>query len=241
MTCSDHKESAWPYLNRCGARLICFRRYLSADFARLGDQIEEVMDAGARIIHVDVMDGHFVPNITIGPLVVRAIAPVIHKRGGYISAHLMIEHPEKYVGDFVQAGADAVAVHAEACAHAYHALESIRSLGASPGLALNPGSDVTRTSGLVHLVDHVLIMTVNPGFGGQELIEGALRKVSEVRDVVSDSVAIEVDGGINPENVRRVVDLGGNWVIAGSSVFGEGQPAERVHHLRELMVGKAAV
>jgi len=209
---------------------------LSADFARLREEVQEVMAAGARIIHVDVMDGHFVPNITVGPLVVDAIAPAVHAAGGYLSAHLMIEHPEDYVEAFVKSGADAVAVHAEACSHVRHTLGVIGDLGASAGVALNPGSDISRLSGLIDLVDHVVVMTVNPGFGGQELIESALAKISKVRDLVAEDVAIEVDGGMNAGNIRQVVDLGGNWVIAGSAVFGDGAPGENVGALRELMV-----
>ena len=209
---------------------------LSADFGRLGEEVREVMAAGARIIHVDVMDGHFVPNITVGPLVVKAIAPEIHANGGYLSTHLMIEHPERYVEAFVGSGADGVAIHAEVCAHARHTLQAIRALGASAGVALNPGSDISRLSELVDLVDHVVVMTVNPGFGGQEFIEAALAKVGEVRKLVSADVAIEVDGGVNVENIRRVVDQGGNWAIAGSAVFAAGRPGDNMRVLSAAMV-----
>jgi ribulose-phosphate 3-epimerase len=214
---------------------------LSADFSRLGEQVREVMDAGASIIHVDVMDGHFVPNITVGPLVVQALAAEVHGRGGYFSVHLMIEHPEDYLGAFVQAGGDAVTVHAEACTHVYHALEAIRALGASPGVALNPGSDVSRLKDLVGLVDHVLVMTVNPGFGGQSLIGPALEKLPELRRMLPDGVAIEVDGGVNRENIRQVVQMGGNWVIAGSAVFGAAGPGAEVRALQSVMVGEGGL
>lgn len=214
---------------------------LSADFARLGDQVNEVMDAGATIIHVDVMDGHFVPNITVGPLVVRALASQVHERGGYFSVHLMIEHPEDYVRVFAEAGADAIAVHAEACSHVYHALESIRELGVSPGVALNPGSDIGRIEDLKTLVDHVVVMTVNPGFGGQELITQALEKVSRLRSMLPQGVAIEVDGGVKKQNIREVVELGGNWVIAGSAVFGGADAGAEVRALQRLMVGEAGM
>jgi ribulose-phosphate 3-epimerase len=214
---------------------------LSADFARLGEQVREVMDAGAKIIHVDVMDGHFVPNITIGPLVVRALEAEVHGRGGYFSVHLMIEHPEDYVDAFVKAGADAVTVHAEACAHAYHTLESIRGLGASPGVAINPGSDISRMEDLAGLVDHVLVMTVNPGFGGQELIDSALDKVPALRRLLPERVAIEVDGGVKRDNIHHVAEMGGNWVIAGSAVFGAPSPGAEVRALEALMVGGASV
>ncbi len=214
---------------------------LSADFSRLGAQVAEVMDAGARIIHVDVMDGHFVPNITIGPLVVDALEESVHGRGGFFSVHLMIEHPEDYVGAFVEAGADAVTIHAEACSHIYHALETIRSLGASPGIALNPGSDVSQVKDLAGLVDQLLVMTVNPGFGGQVLIDAALEKVRELRGMVPGHVAIEVDGGVKRDNIRRVVEMGGNWVVAGSAVFGPSTPAAEVRALRTIMVGGETV
>ncbi len=214
---------------------------LSADFARLGEQVREVMDAGAKIIHVDVMDGHFVPNITVGPLVVRALEAEVHGRGGYFSVHLMIEHPEEYVEAFVKAGADAVTVHAEACTQVYHALEQIRALGASPGVAINPGSDVGRVEDLAGLVDHVLVMTVNPGFGGQELIGSALGKVPRLRDSLPESVAIEVDGGVNRSNIGQIVKMGGNWVIAGSAVFGAPSPSAEVRALETLMVDGGSV
>jgi ribulose-phosphate 3-epimerase len=210
---------------------------LSADFARLGQQVSEVMDAGASIIHIDVMDGHFVPNITIGPLVVAALESVVHGRGGYFSVHLMIERPDDFVGAFVQAGADSVTVHSEACAQIVHTLETIRGLGASPGVALNPGSDIGRVGEVAELVDHVLVMTVNPGFGGQELIAAALDKVPLLRRMLPQGVAIEVDGGVHKDNIRRVVEMGGNWVIAGSAVFGGGTPGADARALHGLMVG----
>jgi ribulose-phosphate 3-epimerase len=214
---------------------------LSADFSRLGEQVREVMDAGASIIHVDVMDGHFVPNITIGPLVVAALASDVHSRGGYFSVHLMIEHPQEFAEAFVKAGADAVTVHAEACTHAYHVLQAIRGLGASPGVALNPGSDVSRIGEVAELVDHVLVMTVDPGFGGQELIGAALEKLPELRRMLPAQVAIEVDGGVHRDNIRQVVEMGGNWVIAGSAVFGATNPGNEVRALLGLMVGECAV
>jgi ribulose-phosphate 3-epimerase len=214
---------------------------LSADFARLGEQVREVMEAGARIIHVDVMDGHFVPNITVGPLVVKALESEVHGRGGYFSVHLMIEHPEDYVEVFVKAGADAVTVHAEACSHVYHTLAAIRDLGASPGVAINPGSDLSLVAESGTLVDHLLVMTVNPGFGGQGLIEPALDKVPALRRLVPEGVAIEVDGGVKKGNIRHVVQAGGNWVIAGSAVFGAMSAGSEVRALRALMVDDGSV
>lgn len=214
---------------------------LSADFSRLGDEVNSVMDAGARIIHVDVMDGHFVPNITVGPLVLRALASEVHGRGGYFSVHLMIEHPEDFIEAFVKAGADGVAIHAEACAHVHHALEEIRRLGASPGVAMNPGSDVGRVEELKDMVDHVVVMTVNPGFGGQELIEPALRNIPTLKRMLPDDVAVEVDGGVKLDNVQRVVETGGNWVIAGSAVFTSSDPGAEVRSFQRQMAGSGGI
>ena len=210
---------------------------LSADFSRLGEEIATVMDAGARMIHVDVMDGHFVPNITAGPVVVSAVAPLVHGREGLLSVHLMIEHPEDYVEAFVSAGADAVSVHVEACRHLHHVVEAVRSLGAAAGAAINPGTDLARLGEIVHMVDYVLVMTVDPGFGGQRMIPSALAKVPELRRMLPAEAAIEVDGGIGPDNIRAVVEAGGNWLVAGSAVFGPKDPGIEVSRLRQLMVG----
>jgi len=208
---------------------------LSADFSHLGEQIALVMDGGARIIHVDIMDGHFVPNLTIGPPVLRSIAQLVHGRGGFFSVHLMIENPEKYVEAFVSAGADAVSVHVEACPHLYHAITAIKALGAGAGVALNPGTPVSSVREVYELVDFVLVMTVNPGFGGQQMIEQALDKARQLRRSVPSTVAIEVDGGVHEGNIQRVVDAGANWVVAGSAVFGAQRPDEEVRKLRRLV------
>jgi ribulose-phosphate 3-epimerase len=210
---------------------------LSADSSRLGDQVGQVMDAGVRMIHVDVMDGHFVPNITVGPLVVRALAPLVHDRGGVFSVHLMIEHPEDYLEVFVEAGADALSVHAEACPHLYHAIEAIKHMGAGAGVALNPGSDLARVAEVVSLADFVLVMTVNPGFAAQKLIEPALEKLPELRRLLPAGKAIEVDGGINRGNIRRAVEMGANWIVTGSALFGAEDPGVEARILQELMVG----
>jgi ribulose-phosphate 3-epimerase len=210
---------------------------LSADFSRLGEQISLVMDAGVRMIHVDVMDGHFVPNITIGPAVVEAVAPLVHERGGLLSVHLMIEHPEDYAERFVGAGADAVSVHVEACSHVYHAIQAIRTLGAGAGVAINPGTDVARIEDVLTLVDYVLVMTVNPGFGGQRLIASALDKVTRLRRMLPAGVAIEVDGGVQRDNIKLVVEAGANWLVAGSAVFGAADPGAEAGRMIELMAG----
>jgi ribulose-phosphate 3-epimerase len=208
---------------------------LSADFSQLGEQIALVMDGGARVIHVDIMDGHFVPNLTIGPAVLRSIAPLVHRRDGFFSVHLMIENPEKYVEAFVNAGADAVSVHVEACPHLYHAITAIKALGAGAGVALNPGTPVSSIREVYELVDFALVMTVNPGFGGQQMIEEALDKAKQLRGSVPSTVAIEVDGGVHEGNIQRVVDSGANWVVAGSAVFGAQRPDEEVRKLRRLI------
>jgi ribulose-phosphate 3-epimerase len=209
---------------------------LSADFSRLGQQISLVMDAGVRMIHVDVMDGHFVPNITIGPAVVEAVAPLVHGRGGLLSVHLMIEHPEDYLERFVGAGADAVSVHVEACSQVYHAIQAIKTLGAGAGVAINPGTDVGRIEDVLTLVDYVLVMTVNPGFGGQRLIASALDKVPRLRRMLPAGVAIEVDGGVQRDNIKLVVEAGANWLVAGSAVFGAADPGAEAGRMIELMV-----
>jgi ribulose-phosphate 3-epimerase len=209
---------------------------LSADFSRLGEQVALVMDAGVRIIHVDIMDGHFVPNLTIGPAVLQSLAPIVHGRGGLFSVHLMIEKPEEYVEGFVRAGADAVSVHVEACPHLYHAVTAIKALGAGAGVAMNPGTPISSVHEVEELVDFFVVMTVNPGFGGQQMIEPALDKVRQLRKTVPEGVAIEVDGGVHERNIRRVVDTGANWVVAGSAVFGASRPDEEARKLQKLML-----
>ncbi len=214
---------------------------LSADFSRLGEQVSLVMDAGIKVIHVDVMDGHFVPNITVGPLVVEAMAPLVHGCGSRFSVHLMIERPEDYVEAFVRAGADAVSVHVEACSCLYHTLQTIKSLGAGAGVAINPGTDLVRLVDFLPLVDYVVVMTVNPGFGGQRLIGSVLEKITRLRQMLPAGAAIEVDGGINRENIRQVVELGGNWLVSGSAIFGSADPSGEARSLQDLMTGAAPV
>ncbi len=213
---------------------------LSADFSRLGDEVVRVMDAGVRIIHCDIMDGHFVPNLTMGPAVVAAIAPTVRQRGGLLSVHLMIERPEQFFDEFVEAGADVLSVHAEATAHLYHTIAAIKTLGAGAGVAINPGTDVTRIGEVAGLVDLVLVMTVNPGFGGQKLIPAALDKVPAVRKMVRPEAAVELDGGINRDNIRTAVEMGANWIVAGSAVFGAADPGAEARILQTLMLGGTA-
>jgi ribulose-phosphate 3-epimerase len=214
---------------------------LSADFCHLASQVDLVMDGGVTIVHVDVMDGHFVPNITLGPPVITCLARHVHARGGYLSVHLMIENPEAYISTFASAGADALSIHAEACTSLYHAVEAIRSLGVGAGVAINPGSDIALVREVLPYLDFALVMTVNPGFGGQEMIESALEKVPRLRQFLPVGAAIEVDGGVKRENIRRAVEAGANWIVAGSAVFGAADPCAEARALQSLMAAPAAM
>ena len=193
---------------------------LSADFAHLGDDVAAVLDAGAKVVHLDVMDGHFVPNITIGPLVVAALKPLIHGAGALLDVHLMIERPEQYVDAFAAAGADVIAVHQEACPHLHRVLSQIREAGAAAGVALNPATPVETLDEARRHCDMVLLMSVNPGFGGQSFIETSLAKIAKARAYLPESVAIEVDGGVTALNAASLAAAGANLLVAGSSVFG---------------------
>jgi ribulose-phosphate 3-epimerase len=193
---------------------------LSADFGRLEAELTTVLEAGARLIHVDVMDGHFVPNITIGPPVVRAIAPAVHDLGGALDVHLMIENPERYVDLFAAGGADSITVHQEACVHLHRVLAQIRDAGAHAGVALNPATPLETLAEARQYVDLVLIMSVNPGFGGQSLIPESFVKIERARAYLPASVAIEVDGGVSLDNAPRMIRAGANLLVAGNSVYG---------------------
>ncbi len=196
---------------------------LSSDFSKLGSQVAEVMDAGARVIHVDVMDGHFVPPITIGPLVAGSIADQVHSAGGAVDVHLMIESPENQIEEFAKAGADCITIHSEATPHHNRTLTAIRELGCLAGLALNPGTAVSAASELVGRADVLLCMTVNPGWGGQPFIDSSPGKVERLRAIDPDA-AIEVDGGIDPKTAGSVADAGASLFVAGSAVFGADDP-----------------
>jgi ribulose-phosphate 3-epimerase len=198
---------------------------LSADFSHLADDVETVINAGARVIHVDVMDGHFVPNITIGPLVVAALQPLVHGAGALLDVHLMIEHPERYVGDFAAAGANVITVHQEACIHLNRVLGQIRESGAAAGVALNPATPIETLSEVRDCCDLVLILSVNPGFGGQSFIVTSTDKIARARVYLPGSVALEVDGGVTALNAATLVAAGANLLVAGSSVF-EGHDIE---------------
>ncbi len=192
---------------------------LSADFARLGEQVREAELGGADRIQIDVMDGHFVPNITVGPLVVEAIRPCTSLP---VEAHLMIEKPELYIPQFVRAGADYIIVHVETCPHLHRTVQQIRAEGARPGVALNPATPIVALEEIAQYVDMLLVMTVNPGFGGQEFIESMLSKIERLRAMLDErglNCDIEVDGGIHEETAPRVVMAGANLLVAGSAVY----------------------
>jgi ribulose-phosphate 3-epimerase len=199
---------------------------LSADFARLGEQIETVMDAGARVIHVDVMDGHFVPPITIGPLIVEAIRELVHGRGGTLDVHLMIERPERQVEAFAKAGADVITIHPEATPNIHYGLKLIRELGCKAGVVINPGTPVTAVEPVAEIVDLCLCMSVNPGWGGQRYIPTSTARIAALRELLPDDVVLEVDGGISLETIDDAHAAGAQLFVAGSSVFGADDAAD---------------
>jgi ribulose-phosphate 3-epimerase len=199
---------------------------LSADFARLREQVGEVLDAGAKVIHVDVMDGHFVPPITVGPLVVAALREQTHEAGAALDVHLMIERPERHVSDFVQAGADSITVHAEATPHVAYAADLIRRGGAGVGVAINPATPVGALAEIVDAIDMALCMTVNPGWGGQPFIAHSLDKLERVSAIVGAGVAVQVDGGIDSETALVCRQAGANVFVAGSAIFDSEDPGE---------------
>jgi ribulose-phosphate 3-epimerase len=193
---------------------------LAADFARLGEQVGAVLDAGARTIHVDVMDGHFVPALSMGPQVVSALADQVHGAGGYVDVHLMVERPERHVAEFAKAGADGITLHVEATPHANYALAAVRDAGCRAGLALCPSTPVAAVSELVDELDLVLCMTVNPGWGGQAFLPGSLAKIERLRAAIGDRPALEVDGGIDARTAGACAAAGATVFVAGSAVFG---------------------
>src|SRR4029453_13852304 len=199
---------------------------LSADFARLGEEIKSAERGGAGLIHVDIMDGHFLPKITIGPLIVKAARRATDLP---LDCHLMITDPDLYIDDFARAGASMISVHVEAVVHLHRTLTAIRELGCRPGVVLNPATPLGAIEEALPFVDYVLIMSVNPGFGGQSFIETSLDKISRLRGMIDSrglNAHIEVDGGIGLCKVANVVRRGAEWIVAGSAVFGSGNPEE---------------
>ncbi|MBI2875024.1 MAG: ribulose-phosphate 3-epimerase [Firmicutes bacterium] len=205
---------------------------LSADFTRLGEEVARVEAAGAEMIHVDVMDGHFVPNITMGPLVVEAVRGAT---GLPLDVHLMIDAPEKFIGEFARAGADWLTLHVEACVHLHRSVQAVREAGMRPGVALNPSTPLEAVRWILEDLDFLLLMTVNPGFPAQSFIPGMLPKIRAAREMIraaGSRAAVEVDGGINPRTAREAVEAGAEILVAGSYIFGAADYAGAVSSLR---------
>jgi ribulose-phosphate 3-epimerase len=214
---------------------------LSADFARLAEEIGRVERGGARMLHLDVMDGHFVPNLTIGPPVVESIRKATRS---HLDVHLMIEHPERYAADFVKAGANSVSVHYEACVHLDGTLEIIRKEGAMAGVVLNPATPVSVLEDVLEVADYVLLMSVNPGFGGQKLIPYVLKKVRKLAGMRREkklALPIEIDGGVHLDNLADVVRAGCDWIVTGSAIFHSADPEATVREMQKIAAQATAV
>lgn len=214
---------------------------LSADFARLGEQVAQLEAAGCKMLHVDVMDGHFVPNLTLGPPVVESLRKATKM---ILDTHLMIEDPDKYAPAFIQAGANQISVHQEACRHLDRTLHMIRSEGVKAGVVINPATPVSTLDEVLDIVDYVLVMSVNPGFGGQEFIHNSLHKAAQLRQRKRErglQFTIEIDGGVTKENVGDVVRAGVEWLVAGSSVFHTVNPRTAFEELRQAACDAALV
>ncbi len=208
---------------------------LSANFSRLEEEVGKVMAAGVRVIHVDVMDGHFVPNITIGPVVVDWIRDQVHEGGGVLDVHLMIDGPERYIDAFAAAGSDWINVHAETCKHLNAVLAQIRAAGCRAGVTLNPATPLATIQEVTGDIDFALMMTVNPGFSGQQFIASVLPKIRRARMLLPDTVGLEVDGGVATGTIEAALDTGANLFVAGSAVFGAPDPAAAARELIEAM------
>ena len=208
---------------------------LSADFSRLGEDVKAVASAGADWIHIDVMDGHFVPNITIGPMITEAVNRVTDLP---LDVHLMIEAPDRYINDFAKAGADYISVHAETCVHLDRTIALIRQCGARPGVALNPATPVHALEWVLDELDFVLLMSVNPGFGGQTFIRGTLDKIRVIREMITRRnlhTLIQVDGGVNASTIKEISDAGADSFVAGSAIFGSDDYRSTIDALRSRM------
>ncbi len=207
---------------------------LAADYGRLAEQVSAVLDAGARVVHFDVMDGRFVAPITFGEGVVASLSDLVHAAGGVVDVHLMVARPERRVAEFARAGADLITVHVEATPHPHYALGAIAQAGCLAGLALNPGTGADVVVPLVEVVDHVLCMTVNPGWGGQRFITSTWSKLERLRELLPETVSLQVDGGVDSETAPECVRRGANVLVAGSAVFGAADPAGAYRALAQV-------
>jgi ribulose-phosphate 3-epimerase len=210
---------------------------LSADFARLGEQVQEAVDAGVGYIHVDVMDGHFVPNLSFGALIVETVEPITSAAGVVLDVHLMIERPEALIPDFIRAGADNITVHVETCPHLHRTIHQIKEGGINAGVTLNPATPLSTLEEILPEVDLLLVMSVNPGFGGQSYIPNSTQKLAKLRRMLDERglthVEIEVDGGVSVENAAEVAQAGATILVAGSAIFNDrGSIAENINALR---------
>jgi ribulose-phosphate 3-epimerase len=214
---------------------------LSSDFGRVREQVREVMEAGARVIHIDVMDGHFVPVITFGPRMVADLSDEIHAHGGFADVHLMIEQPERHLDQFAQAGADSITVHVETCPHLHYTLQNIHALGCRAGVTLNPATPVDALAEAARYADVLLCMSVNPGWGGQQFIPATLERLPRMRALAAaNDAAVEVDGGIHEATIADARRAGANVLVAGSAIFGADSPAEAYRGLADRVAAAAA-